>query len=91
VLVARAGDEWPLEQRRYFAQPYHSYHGSPARKDAEIPLIVSHPAKDAAAIRRIVGSSLDGSRAQWEIGRLLVDLRYGASAEPARSSTSASK
>lgn len=77
VLIARAGDEWPLEARRYFAQPYRSYHGSAARKDSEIPLVVGHPDLDTASIRSVVERALDGSSAQSQIGLLLIELRYG--------------
>jgi hypothetical protein len=86
VLVARAGDEVPLAQRRYFAPPYRSYHGSPARKDSEVPLIVAYPAHDAAFVDAAVARGLRGSHAQAAIGKLLIELRYGAPSVSAGSS-----
>jgi len=75
VLVARAGDEVPLEARRYFSRPYRSHHGSPAAKDSEIPLAVAHPRLDAEATRRIVERALGAEPSQAGIGRLLLALR----------------
>ncbi len=74
VLIARAGDERPLEERRYFAPPYRSYHGSPGEKDARIPLIVSHPGRSGEQVRARVARALGGSAGQDGVARVLLDL-----------------
>ena len=80
VLIARAGDEWPLGKRRYFAMPYRSYHGSPAKKDSQIPLVVGHPTHPVAETRRRVTLGLAGRTDQSRVAHVLLELRYGEGA-----------
>jgi hypothetical protein len=81
VLISRAGDEVPLEERRYFAPPYRSYHGSPARKDSEVPLIVARPGHGKAATSRFVAAALGDDSTQAAIAKLLLALRFGLDAD----------
>jgi hypothetical protein len=81
VLIARAGDEWALTERRYFAPPYRSYHGSPSAKDSRVPLVVAHPRRSAEETRRLVERVLSGHTAQSEVAHLLLVLR-GDAPEP---------
>jgi hypothetical protein len=77
VLIARAGDEWPLGKRRYFAPPYRSHHGSPAKKDSQIPFVVGHPTHPVAETRRRVTLGLAGSTDQSRVAHVLLELLYG--------------
>lgn len=65
VLLARNGNEDVREHRYYFASLYHSWHGSPSRRDSEIPLILAHPRRTsrelAATLRDATGERTDAT------------------------------
>jgi hypothetical protein len=65
LLIAKNGAEAAIGDRYYFSNTYHSWHGSPNRRDSELPLIVAHPGRSAAAIeqevRRLVGERTDAT------------------------------
>ena len=75
LLLAHYGDRDAPEGRYYFAQPYHSWHGSPSRKDSEIPLIVARAGDSTDAIRRIVEHALGEDPHQQKVTDLLLSLR----------------
>jgi hypothetical protein len=78
LLLAHDGDVDRIDQRFYFAHPYHSWHGSPSYRDSEVPLIVANRHHDAASIGRWVRPRL-GDRPYLErITDLLLGLRAGA-------------
>ena len=64
------------EDRYYFAAPYHSWHGSPSKRDSEIPLIVAHPARSDRVIASLVRSALGDGRRQERLTDLLIALRF---------------
>jgi hypothetical protein len=76
LLIAHDGDRGRPEDRYYFAAPYHSWHGSPSKRDSEIPLIVANPGRSAREIERVVRSALGDGRRQQRINDLLIDLRF---------------
>lgn len=78
LLVAHNGDKEKPEERFYFAAPYHSWHGSPSRRDSEIPFIVANPGKDAKAIGAWVGGVLGDRPYQQKTTDVLLGLREGA-------------
>lgn len=84
VLLAHNGDRDKREERYYFASPYHSWHGSPSRRDSEIPLIVAHQRKTSLAIRERLDRQLEKAPYQQKVASLLVDLRYGTTLETAK-------
>jgi hypothetical protein len=75
LLLAHYGDRDAPEGRYYFAQPYHSWHGSPSRKDSEIPLIVARASDSTDAIRSIVEHALGEDPHQQKVTDLLLSLR----------------
>ncbi len=75
LLIARNGAEEDVEARRYFADVYHSWHGSPSRKDSEIPLIVAHPKKTASQIAALTRKVLGPRPSQQRLTPLLMRLR----------------
>jgi hypothetical protein len=75
ILLAHNGDRDVPDQRYYFAAPYHSWHGSPSRKDSEIPLIVAREGASSAAIRGIVEHALGDHPHQQKVTDLLLSLR----------------
>ena len=77
LLLAHDGDVDRIDQRFYFASPYHSWHGSPSRQDSEIPLIVAHRRHDAATIGRWVDHRLGAHPYLERITDLLLGLRAG--------------
>jgi len=66
------------ENRYYFAAPYHSWHGSPSKRDSEIPLIVAHPGRSDRDLGRVVRSALGDDRRQERVTDMLMALRFGA-------------
>jgi len=78
LLIAHDGDVERMDQRYYFAEPYHSWHGSPSRRDSEVPLIVANHTHDAASIGRWVRVRLGDHPYLERITDLLLGLRAGA-------------
>lgn len=76
LLIAVNGNRERPDERYYFSSPYSSWHGSPSRRDSEIPLIVAHPKKSKAEIRETV-APLVGDAKQQRIADVLIGLRYG--------------
>ena len=81
LLLAHNGDVQSPDARYYFASFYHSWHGSPSRRDSEIPLVVAHPRLDAEAIGRVVRRALGPRPAQQGLTDVLLALRSEPSAE----------
>ncbi len=80
ILIAHNGDRTRPEDRYYFASPYRSWHGSPSRKDSEIPLIVAHPRLPATAIADAVRAHRGSYVRQQDIADILLELREPTSA-----------
>jgi predicted AlkP superfamily pyrophosphatase or phosphodiesterase len=78
ILLAHNGDRDAPDQRYYFAAPYHSWHGSPSRKDSEIPLIVARGGDSTDAIRVVVQRALGEHPHQQKTTDLLLSLRRQA-------------
>ena len=76
MLISHNGDRAEPDQRYYFAGLYRSWHGSPSRKDSEIPLIVARPGADAAELGARVRRVLGPEPRQEKITDLLLDLRF---------------
>lgn len=76
ILIAHNGDRDRPADRYYFATPYRSWHGSPSRKDSEVPLIVAHPKFTATAIGQRVGAVLGTTPRQQKVTDLLLSLRF---------------
>lgn len=55
---------YPEEERYYFAKPMASEHGSATIEDSRFTLLVAHPDKDGAEIKRIVDSVTGGAPRQ---------------------------
>jgi predicted AlkP superfamily pyrophosphatase or phosphodiesterase len=75
ILVAHNGDRTRPEDRYYFATRYRSWHGSPSRKDSEIPLIVAHPRLSAETIAAAVRPRHGSYTRQQDVADILLDLR----------------
>jgi hypothetical protein len=76
LLIAHSGDRERPEDRYYFAAPYRSWHGSPSKRDSEIPLIVAHPLQTGEKIGRRVRAALGDTRRQERVTDLLMALRF---------------
>jgi hypothetical protein len=74
LLIARNGDAPSAQQRYYFAGLYHSWHGSPSRKDSEVPLIVAHPRRNARELAAIARAELGEAPRQQHLAGLLLRL-----------------
>ena len=75
MLIAHNGDRATPDQRYYFASRYRSWHGSPSKKDSEIPLIVAHPQRSAAELRTRVQKLIGPDPHQQKVTDLLLGLR----------------
>ncbi len=85
LLLAHNGDRATPEERYYFAAPYQSWHGSPSKKDSEVPFIVANPQGQSAAIAARVRAVLGPTPRQQKVTDVILSLRLGqAWAEPAR-------
>jgi hypothetical protein len=77
LLLAHNGDRDRVEDRYYFATPYHSWHGSPSEQDSRIPLIVAHPGKSTAELQTLVWSLLGPARARRTSARFWSAFAWG--------------
>ena len=75
ILLAHNGDRDAPDGRYYFAEPYHSWHGSPSRRDSDIPLIVARAGDSTDAIGGIVRNALGDDPHQQKVTDLLLTLR----------------
>ena len=75
LLLARGGAERDIRDRYYFSHSYRSWHGSPSRRDSEIPFILAHPGKSRRELATAAGRALGDAPDIERVGRLLVDLR----------------
>lgn len=75
LLVTRSGAAANIHDRYYFSHSYRSWHGSPSRRDSEIPFILAHPGKSRRELRALADRRLGDGAVIDEVGRLLVDLR----------------
>jgi hypothetical protein len=75
ILLAHNGDRDAPDGRYYFAERYHSWHGSPSRRDSEIPLIVARTGDSTNAIGGIVRNALGDDPHQQRVTDLLLTLR----------------
>lgn len=73
LLLAHSGDVEKLEERYYFAGLYHSWHGSPSRRDSEVPLILAHPRRTTAELRAQADAFMGKGR-QQDVTPLLLEL-----------------
>lgn len=62
IIISRLAPSVPYDERTYFSGPYHSWHGSPTRQDSIVPLVVAHPQKSGAWLRRVVETELGRTR-----------------------------
>ena len=77
MLFAHNGDRDKPEERYYFASLYRSWHGSPSKRDSEIPLIVANPKKTTESLRAIVLPILGDAPYQQKVTDVMLALRFG--------------
>jgi len=76
LLIAKNGDGLGPAGRYYFnSAPQRSVHGSPSRQDAEVPLIVAHPAHSTDELRRLVGEVIGDGALVRQVTDLALHLR----------------
>lgn len=73
LLLANNGNVDEPRERYYFAGLYHSWHGSPSRKDSEVPFIVAHPTRSSADLATWTRTALGKAR-QQDVTPLLLEL-----------------
>jgi hypothetical protein len=75
LLLAHNGDRDTPEERYYFAEKYRSWHGSPSKRDSEIPLIVAHRRHSAASIASWVRPILGDRPYLRKLADIIMKLR----------------
>jgi hypothetical protein len=76
MLLAHDGDRDTPRGRYYFeGMPYRSWHGSPSKRDSEIPLIVANPRHTRASIAAWVRPLLGDTPFQRKITDIVLKLR----------------
>jgi predicted AlkP superfamily pyrophosphatase or phosphodiesterase len=75
MLLAHNGDRDIPDERYYFASAYRSWHGSPSRKDSEIPFIVANPKLGSEPIHQRISALLGPQPRQQKVADVLLDLR----------------
>lgn len=74
MLVSRLSPATPFEERTYFADPSHSWHGGPSRLDSVVPLLVARPGGSGAALGRRVERVLGPERTTARVTPLVLEL-----------------
>jgi hypothetical protein len=74
LLLAHSGDVERAEDRYYFAALYHSWHGSPSRRDSEVPFILAHPGQSSAELGARTLRAFGDQPRQQDIAKLLLEL-----------------
>lgn len=74
LLLAKSGQERPIEDRYYFSSEYRSWHGSPSPQDSYVPLLVAHPARSGRALRTGLQAALTEDLSHLDVVPLLLDL-----------------
>jgi hypothetical protein len=74
LLLANLDPEAPEKDRTYFSAPYHSWHGSPSRRDSEIALFVTRVGAPGRRVRSLVEDALAPDRSQTRITPLVERL-----------------
>ena len=74
LLLSRSAAAERPEDRYYFSGTYHSWHGSPSRRDSEVPLIVAHRGRSSEQLRRLVSDALGDEPRLQAVGQLLLTL-----------------
>lgn len=77
LLLARLDATRPVEERFYFAEPQHSEHGSPHAQDSLVPVIVAHPGRSGAEVRRVVRDAMGETADQLDLATLVRTLLRG--------------
>jgi predicted AlkP superfamily pyrophosphatase or phosphodiesterase len=76
LLIARNGDGRGPDGRYYFnSSAQRSVHGSPSRADAEVPLIVAHPARSRGELQALVSAVVGPSALVRQVTDLALHLR----------------
>ncbi|GAB5519724.1 MAG: hypothetical protein RhofKO_19750 [Rhodothermales bacterium] len=74
LLMAKSGDEIPIEERFYFGSPHRSGHGGAHRSDSHIPLLVAHAARTGEQIAADVEGALGDAPSQLDVTPLVLHL-----------------
>jgi hypothetical protein len=75
LLLSHDGDRDDPAARYYFALQYHSFHGSPSKRDSEIPLVVANPRVPASHIKPWVDDVLGPHPTITRVTDLIMALR----------------
>lgn len=84
LLLAHNGDRDHASERYYFAHRYRSWHGSPSRRDSEVPLILARSDRTTEELRELVAQVLGELPRQQKVTDLLLQLQPAGERSPSR-------
>ncbi|HEX8298104.1 MAG TPA: alkaline phosphatase family protein [Rubricoccaceae bacterium] len=74
ILLAKAGDQRPLEERFYFGTPRSSGHGSASESDAYIPLLLARQNRTGEQLQQAVTAAVGVAPTQLDVTPLVLRL-----------------
>ena len=74
LLLPRLQLERPVEERTYFGEGFHTWHGSPNRQDSRVVFTLAHPQADGDVLRRLVRGALGDAPSQMALTPLVLTL-----------------
>ena len=74
LLLAKAGDHRPIEERFYFGSPRRSGHGSAAPSDSHISFVLAREGASGAALRETVRAAVGDAPTQLDVTPLVLSL-----------------
>jgi hypothetical protein len=74
LILARSGQDRPIDDRYYFSHEYRSWHGSPAADDSHIAFLLARAGMSGAAIRERVHAAVGPRPSQLDITPLILHL-----------------
>ena len=74
LLLARSGEDVPIEERFYFGAPRHSAHGGASPGQSHISLIVAQPNGDGRALRDVMRAAVGDAPTQLDVTPLILHL-----------------
>ncbi len=74
LLLSRMRLVDPIEDRTYFGEPYHVWHGSANREDSRIIFVLAHGADSGSSLQKIVRGGRRGNPSQMDAMPLILQL-----------------
>lgn len=74
LLLAKSGEERPIEDRYYFSHEYRSWHGSPSAQDSLVPLLIAQSSRSGRTLQEELLETLPENFSQLDYVALLLRI-----------------